>query len=74
MFNSHSLIMDIISKNIRKYRKLNNLTQEQLGEYIGISRDYISRFESTHGREGITLYTLYKISIVLNVTMDEFFK
>ncbi|MGM9834622.1 MAG: helix-turn-helix domain-containing protein [Bacilli bacterium] len=64
----------IISYNVRKYRKLAGITQEQLAVDIGISPDYIRRFESQEGKEGISIKTLYKISVVLNVPMDKFFE
>lgn len=64
----------IVSKNVRKYRKLAGITQEQLAIDIGISADYIRRFETQEGREGISLKTLYKISVVLNTPLDKFIK
>ena len=67
-------INTIISKNIRKYRKLDGITQEQLAIDIGISADYLRRFETQKGREGISLKTLYKISVVLDTPMNKFFE
>ena len=67
-------IMKTISKNVRKYRKLAGITQEQLAVDIGMSYDYLRRFESQLGREGLSLISLYKISVVLGVTMDKFFE
>ncbi len=67
-------IMKTVSKNVRKYRKLAGLTQEQLAVDIEMSYDYLRRFESQLGREGLSLISLYKISVVLGVTMDKFFE
>ena len=67
-------IMKTISKNVRKYRKLAGLTQEQLAVDIEMSYDYLRRFESQLGREGLSLMSLYKISVVLDVSMDKFFE
>lgn len=64
----------IISKNVRKYRKLVGITQEQLAIDIGISADYIRRFETQGGRESISLKTLYKISVVLDTPIGKFFE
>lgn len=64
----------IISKNVRKYRKLVGITQEQLAIDIGISADYIRIFETQGGREGISLKTLYKISVVLDTPIGKFFE
>ena len=63
-----------VAKNVRKYRKLANITQEQLAVDIGMSPDYLRRFESQNGKEGISLQKLYRISIVLNVSLDKFFE
>lgn len=67
-------IMKTVSKNVRKYRKLAGLTQEQLAVDIEISYDYLRRFESQLGREGLSLMSLYKISVVLGISMDKFFE
>lgn len=40
-----------ISKNIRKYREEAGITQEQLAIDIGISPDYLRRFETNSGKE-----------------------
>lgn len=66
--------LETIATNVRKYRKLAGITQEQLAVDISISSDYVRRFESQKGREGISLKTLYKISVVLNTPMDKFFE
>ena len=73
-FNFDMDIMRTISKNVRKYRKLSNITQEQLAVGIDMSYDYLRRFESQQGREGLSLMSLYKISVVLGVSMDKFFE
>lgn len=67
-------ILKTVSKNVRKYRKLANITQEQLAVDIDMSYDYLRRFESQEGKEGLSLKSLYKISVVLGVTMDKFFE
>lgn len=64
----------IVSKNVRKYRKEAGIKQEQLAIDIGISPDYLRRFETQEGREGLSLKTVRKISIVLNVSMDDLCK
>lgn len=66
-------VIELVSRNVRKYRKLAGITQEQLALDIGVSNDFLRRFETTFGREGMSLNTLYKISVVLNVSMEKFF-
>lgn len=73
-FNFNENILSVISSNIRKYRIEKDVTQEQLAVDIGMSYDYLRRIESQKGKEGISLMSLYKISVVLGVTMDKFFE
>ena len=63
-----------ISLNIRKYRKLAGITQEQLALDIGVSYDFTRRLEFTKGKIGCSIDTLYKISVVLNTRIDKFFE
>ncbi len=73
-FQFNENIKEVIATNVIKYRKKAGITQEQLAVDISMSPDYLRRFESQKGKEGISLYRLYQISIVLNVTMDKFFE
>ena len=73
-FNFNENILSVISSNIRKYRIEQGVTQEQLAVDIGMSYDYLRRIESQKGKEGISLMSLYKISVVLGVTMEKFFE
>lgn len=73
-FNFDDNIMECISKNIKKYRKIAGITQEQLAVDVGRSYDFIRRLEYKKGKVGCSIDTLYKISVVLNITMDKFFE
>ena len=63
-----------VSNNIKKYRLQAGITQEQLAVDVGKSYDFIRRLEYKKGAIGCSVDTLYKISIVLGVTMDKFFE
>ncbi len=67
-------IKGIISANIRKYRKERGFTQEQLALYTELSYDFIRRIETSGGKSGFSVETLYKIATVLEVSMDELTK
>lgn len=67
-------IMTKVSLNIKKYRKLADITQEQLAVDVGKSYDFIRRLEFKKGAIGCSIDTLYRISVVLGVTMDKFFE
>lgn len=49
---------------IKQARKANNLTQEQLGEKIGVQKSQISRLERGHG---ITFSTMARIFKAMNI-------
>ena len=68
-----------VGKNIRKYRLLynaniDNLTQKDLAEKVGVSVSLIGCLESTNVNQGISIYNLYKISEILGVSIDKFFE
>ena len=67
-------ILEVVADNVRKYRIEKKITQEQLAVDIGMSYDYLRRFETQKGKEGLSLIKLYKISVVLNVPMNKFFE
>ncbi len=67
-------IMEVVSKNIKKYRLKEGITQEQLAVDIGLSYDFVRRLEFKKGKVGCSLKTLYKISIVLNTNIGRFFE
>lgn len=54
-----------LGEAIRKTRKAQNLTQEQLGERIGVQRAQISRLEK--GNSTITLPTLSRVFQALGI-------
>lgn len=67
-------IKRIIALNIRKYRKLRGLTQEQLALYSELSYDFVRRIETSQGKSGFSVNTLYKIATVLEVKLDDLIK
>ena len=71
----------IIGQNVRYYRQLHNLgkpssariTQEKLAELVEVSTSLIGNLESEKVNQGISLYTLWKISIAINTSIEKFF-
>ncbi len=65
----------IIGKNVRKYRKLDGrYTQKELASLIDVTTALLGALESHNICQGISIYTLYKISKVLDVSIDKFFE
>ena len=73
-FQFESNIMEKVSKNIKKYRHLANITQEQLAVDVEKSYDFIRRLEYKKGKIGCSVDTLYRISVVLGISMDKLFE
>jgi len=61
-----------IGKNIKNLRKGKSLSQEKLGELIGLSRNYIGMIE--RAESNIPVLTLYKIAKALEVEPYELLK
>ena len=61
----------ILKDNIKYYRNLRKLTQEQLGELSGVSTDYISELE--RGKKVPSIKRLDYIAKALNIEIYKFF-
>lgn len=77
-FKDEKEIYTIIGKNIKYYRKLyslnvEELTQKHLAELANVSTSLIGNLESKKTYQGISIYNLYKISLILNVPIEKFF-
>ena len=60
--------------NIKKYRNEKNVRLMDLAEAVDVTPDHLKRIESENDRNNISLTTLYKISIVLDVSIEKFFE
>ena len=58
----------MISDNIRNYRKANNLSQDELAEKLGVSRQSISLWEN--GQTQPTLDNIIALAKIFHVTSD----
>lgn len=67
-------IYDTIRKNIKLYRKTKGITSAQLAEMVNLSHDFIRQIESEKTAYNFSVETLYKISIALNVKLDDLIK
>lgn len=61
--------MDMYFENIKKLRKLNGMTQWELGEKLGISASAVGMYEQ--GRREPDSKTLLKLSEIFSVSVDE---
>lgn len=64
--DDENYIYEVISKNVKKYRKLKGWTQEKLAEEINYSLSFISGIESTY-HQTFSLGAIWRISRALGV-------
>ncbi|MDQ6814551.1 MAG: helix-turn-helix domain-containing protein [Bacteroidota bacterium] len=70
----YELRMDVLGRMIKKARQERNLTQEQLGELIGVQKAQISKLESSANSATIDtilkVFKALKADIHFNVTLE----
>ena len=64
-------IYNNIRKNVKRYRRQKGLTSSDLATAIGVTDEYMRRLESEKANCGFSFETLYKISVVLEVSIDK---
>ena len=62
-------ILVVFGKNVQKYRKNLNISQEKLAEYAGLHRTYIGMVE--RAERNITLVNMEKIAKALKVEIKD---
>ena len=67
-------IYDTIRKNIKKYRKERQMTSAELAELVDLSHDFIRQIESEKTAYNFSVDTFYKISVALDVKLDDLIK
>ena len=65
MMEEKPRVRSVIAQNVRKYRKLEGLTQEQLAEAADVSNTYIANIEC--GQTWVSDKTLEKVAAALRV-------
>ena len=58
-----------IGKNLQSIRKRRGLTQKELGEKIGLTREAVASYEA--GRSQLMVTTLLDIAVVLRIAVNE---
>ena len=71
--NDENYVYQLVSKNIKKQRRLKGLTQEQLAEKMSYSTQFISNIESKN-HQTFSLGTLWRLALVLDIDIAELFK
>ena len=74
MFNNDEILYKTISKNIKHYRHLTRLTQQQLADKSKLSLSYITKIEAESCDKSMSISALNQIANALDIEITEFFK
>ena len=64
-------VQHIVGNNIRNKCKNDKINIMNLSENIGMSYEYLRHIVSKGGKKNLSFYSMYKIAIMLDMTMDE---
>jgi transcriptional regulator with XRE-family HTH domain len=65
-------LMKLFGNKLKRLRNKRKLTQEELSFNSGLDRSHLAQIEL--GLKNISLITLYKLALGLNMEISEFFK
>ena len=69
---SRDEILNVFGENVRKYRKILDISQEQLAHKADLHRTYIGMIE--RAEKNITLLNIQKIAKALEVNIEDLIK
>lgn len=72
--NEYNDIYEIISLNIKKYRKEKGITQEELAIRSRYTWEFIRRIESKKAKKSFSLSTLVNIANALEISIEKLLK
>ena len=67
-------IYEIISANIKAYRKEAKITQAELADRANYSHEFIRRIEAPNGKKYFSIHTLVQIAKGLDIKVEKLFK
>ena len=73
IINSDNYYYNIVRKNIKKYRKLANLTQQNLADKSGITMNYLAKIESEKMQRCFSIAVIGRIADSLNIDIRNLF-
>lgn len=65
---------EMVASNVKKYRIKRGFSIEYLASKAEIKKDYLENLEANPGEVAISIYDLYKISVILQVSIEKFFQ
>ena len=65
---------ELVARNVVKYMKIKNVTTSYLAKWAEIDEKFLDKFLNDNTNTIISIYDLYKISVILEVGMNVFFE
>ena len=62
-------LMEIVGNNLRTYRTMRHMTQEELAEKVGVSISFCANIE--RGKKGISMFVLRDFADALDITVNQ---
>ena len=72
-FHDDEYYYEIVRTNIKKFRLEQKLTQQDLADLFGVSRQYICDIENKNRNKHITIAILGRVAGALDINIIEFF-
>lgn len=72
-FHDDEYYYEIVRANIKKFRLEHKLTQQDLADISGVSRQYICDIENKNRNKHITIAILGRVAGALDINIIEFF-
>ena len=73
-FHDDYYYYDIVRKNIKKYRRMAGITQQELADRVGVSMHYISQIESANPNKYFTLVVIGRTADALGIDIRLLFE
>lgn len=64
-------VQQIVGNNIRSKCRKEKINIMNLSEEIGMSYEYLRHIVSRGGKKNLSFYSMYKIALMLDMSMDE---
>lgn len=68
---NENYIYYLVGKNLKKYRKISNYTQESLARATNYSAQFIANLESPKTHQTVSLGTLYAFARILKIPVSK---
>jgi transcriptional regulator with XRE-family HTH domain len=67
------ILKNSIAQRIEELRQATGLTQSQFAKEHAIDRQAISRWEDKNGERGITIHTVKRFCLMIEISLKDFF-